>query len=124
MRATLRATVLQAMMRSFRSESRTPEEGIKRRLRVIEQIILLPPQPAPHPNAVAKLQISIRRRPVPRPLHQATPIWIARRSELNPVPTHRAPQSLIVRTARPTLIIAEYERDLTTMERAECLTLG
>src|SRR6266446_2757139 len=109
------------MMRSFRPESRTPEEGIKRRLRVIEQIVLLPPQPAPHPNAVAELQISIRRRLIPRPFHQTTPIWIARRRELNPVPVHRAPQSLIVRTTRPTLI-PEHELDLTTMESAECLT--
>src|SRR6266853_883683 len=100
------------------------QQPIERRLRVIEQIILLLPQPTPHPNAVAKLQVSIRRLLVPRPLHQATPIWIACRRELNPVPAHRAPQSLIVRTTRPTLIIAEHERDLTTMERAECLTGG
>ncbi len=100
------------------SGARPPEQSIERRLRVIEQIILLLPQPAPDPNAVAKLQISIRGRLVPRPLHQATTIWIACRRELNPEPAHRVLQSPIVRTTRPTLIVADHERDLTTMERA------
>src|SRR6266478_6097985 len=38
-------------------------------LRIIEQIILLPPQPASHPKAVIKLQIPILCRLVLRPLN-------------------------------------------------------
>jgi hypothetical protein len=68
------------------------EQRIKRHLRVIEQIILLLAQSPSHPNAVTKLQISIRRRLVSRPSQETDGCGLALES------------TVVENTQRPSLI--------------------